>query len=68
MSEKGRNIEKFRAISGHFRDLGVIGVEFTAESSGEWTQIANKALKLRISRDLQIKSVNYGFWCDLKPY
>lgn len=40
-------IEKFRAISGHYRDVGVIGVEFTAESSGKWTntvQIAQKVI------------------------
>jgi len=42
-----REIEKFRAICGHYRDVGVIGVEFTAESSGKWTdtlQIARKTL------------------------
>ena len=42
-----QEVEKFRAISGHFKDVGVIGVEFTAESSGKWAntvQIADKTV------------------------
>ena len=32
-------VEKFRGIGGFYRDKGVIGVEFTADSSGKWKDV-----------------------------